>query len=171
MINQKHLTSLICTTADFGSLGAGLLHAGSQVRFRAQGSSMHPLVRDGDTLLISPLLPGGVRLGDIVLCTTDSGQALVHRVIGRRRGDTVTNYLVQGDQGPRPDAWITQQQIHGCLVEIERDGHRLQMTRPAIRFLGQLMVLAQRLGLRRSFLAVVASNLLKRSPGFSGYLK
>jgi signal peptidase len=169
-IDETHLTSLTCTTAEFGEVGAELLARGNLVRFTARGSSMHPLVRDGDILLVSPLPPGGVKIGDIVLCTTGNGQVLVHRVLRKQRAAGSLAFLMQGDQAMVPDGLIPAEQVHGKLTEIERSGRVLQMTSPAVRFLGLIMVCSQRVGLRQSFVAKVASGLIKRLPGFSSYL-
>lgn len=166
-----HLTKLTCTAADFSLLGAELLSKGNSVRFCARGSSMHPMVRDGDALLINPLGDAGARIGEIVLCTAGNGIVLVHRVLRRRRGEDGSAYLVQGDQSPMPDGWIPEAQVHGRLVEIEREGRRLAMTGSAARFLGRLIVLALRMGARQSMFAGLASGLLKRLPVFTGYLK
>lgn len=169
--DDKHFTKLTCTASEFGELGAELLVRGNLVWFTARGTSMHPLVRDGDTLLIAPYRPGGVKVGDIVLCTTETGQVLVHRVLRNRADENGKRHLVQGDHAPKPDGWIPQQKIHGRLVEIDRCDRRLAMTGPKARLLGLLMVLAHRLGLRQSLLASVVFNLLKRSMGFADYLK
>lgn len=170
LTDPKHLTSLTCTAADFGVLSVELLHMGRQVRFQARGSSMHPLVRDGDILLISPRAQGVARVGEIVLCTTGSGQVLVHRVIARRRSNGGMAVLVQGDRAVRPDGWIPWNQVHGRLVEITRGDQVFSMTASAVVNLGVLMALAQRIGVRQLHLAGFASRLLKRMPGVAGLL-
>ena len=169
MTQESHLTILPCTAAEFGDLSADLLKMGKQVRFRATGTSMHPLVRNGDTLLISPCPPSGIRLGDIVLCTGAFQHVVVHRVIRRRFGRQGARFLIQGDQAPRPDGWLEQTDIYGRLEEITRDGNRIT-TSGRFRFLGLLIVLAYRLGLRYTTPATWFSGLLKHLPAFSGYL-
>lgn len=132
---------------------------------------MHPLVRNGDILLIEPYNHGGVRVGDIVLCTTETGQVLVHRVLRNRADGNGKRFLIQGDQSPKPDGWIPQKQIHGRLVEIERDGRLMKVIRCRVRFLGLLIVLVQTLGMRQSLTTRIVSILLKRSTGFAEYIK
>ena len=169
--DQKHLSKLTCTATEFGALSAELLSKGNTVRFQAKGASMRPMVRDGDTLLIAPCPADDVQVGEIVLCSKEHDQVLVHRVLRKRLWQAGMQYLVQGDQVARPDGWIPRERIYGSLVEIERDGRRLTMAGGKSRFLGLLMVLAHRWGLRQSLLAGAISGLLRWSPGLVGYLK
>lgn len=169
MTQESNFTNLPCTAAEFGDLSADLLKMGKQVRFRATGSSMHPLVRDGDTLLISPCQPSGIRPGDILLCVGAHQRVVVHRVIRRRCSRRGAQFLLQGDQAAQPDGWIDQAGIYGRLEEIERAGRRFSTT-GSFRCLGLLVVLARRLGLRDSKVAGLLSSSLKKLPAFSGYL-
>lgn len=170
MNDQPDLSKLTCTASEFGVLGAELLRKGTSVRFQAGGSSMHPLVRDGDTLLITPCQADRVRLGEIVLCSAEPDRVLVHRVIRRRAGVASALYFIQGDQSPTPDGWIDQERIHGCLEAVEREGRRISMNGAAARVMGLLLVMVHRLGLRQSKLAGLVSRLLKLTPFFAGYL-
>ena len=169
MTQELNITNLPCTAAEFGDLAADLLKMGKQVRFRAMGSSMHPLVRDGDTLLIAPCQSFSIRPGDILLCTGGNHCLVVHRVIRRKDSRNNRQFLTQGDQAPWPDGWIDASRIYGRLEEIERDGKRFNTTGP-FRLLGLLIVMARRLGLRHSKAAALLSAWLKKLPAFSGYL-
>jgi len=171
MTLEPDLTKLAVSTDDFADIGVELLSGGKSVRFTARGSSMHPLVRDSDTLLITPRQPEKIKTGDVVLCETDAGQLLVHRVIrSRAEGDEI-RFFVQGDQAAGPDGWIPAARVHGRLEVIERDDRRLDVTATAPRLLGLLLALAQRMDLRRSKLACVASGLISRLPVFRNYLR
>lgn len=171
MMSEPDLTKLAVSSDDFAAIGAELLGGGSALRFTARGSSMHPLVRDGDTLLIRPRQPESIGTGDVVLCETDAGQLLVHRVIRRRAEGDGVRFLVQGDQVAGPDGWIPAVRVHGRLDEIERDGRRLDLTATAPRMLGLLLALSQRMDLRRSKLAFVVSGMIRRLPVFRNYLR
>lgn len=170
-MSEPDLTKLAVSTDDFADIGAELLGGGSALRFTARGSSMHPIVRDGDTLLIRPRQPESIGTGDVVLCETDAGQLLVHRVIRRRAEGDGIRFLVQGDQAARPDGWIPAVRVHGRLEEIERDGRRLDLTATTSRLLGLLLVLVHRMDLRRSKLASMVSGLIRRLPVFRNYLR
>lgn len=169
MKQELNITNLPCTAAEFGDLSADLLKMGKQVRFRAAGSSMHPLVRDGDTLLVAPCQPSSIRLGDILLCVGAHQCVVVHRVIRRKGSRSGVQFLLQGDQAPHSDGWIEQANVYGRLEEIDRGGKRIAATGP-FRFLGLLIVLAHCLGLRHSKAAALLSGWLKKLPAFSDYL-
>lgn len=171
MILKPDLTKLAVSSDDFAAIGAELLGGGSALRFTARGSSMHPLVRDGDTLLIRPRQPESIGAGDVVLCETDAGQLLVHRVIRRRAEGDGIRFLVQGDQVADPDGWIPAVRVHGRLEEIERQGRHLDVTATAPRLLGLLLALAQRMDQRRSKLAFVVSGMIRRLPVCRKYLR
>lgn len=170
MSENQDLTKLTCTASEFGTLGAGMLSEGHSVRFLAKGTSMHPLVRNGDILLITPIQADFVKVGEIVLCTAGTDWVLVHRVLRRRSGADGTNFFLQGDQAAAPDGWFNREQIHGYLQAIERKGRRISMTGGVARLIGILLVLSHRMGLRRTKLAGIVSDLLKRTPFFAGYL-
>lgn len=169
MTQELNITNIPCTAVEFGDLAADLLKMGKQVRFRATGSSMHPLVRNGDTLLITPCQPFSIRPGEILLCAGAQQCVVVHRVIRRKGSRNNRQFLIQGDQVPWPDGWIDASRIYGRLEEIERDGKRFNTTGP-FRLLGLLIVMARRLGLRHSKAAALLSAWLKKLPAFSGYL-
>lgn len=170
MNDEPNFTKLTCTVSEFGVIGIELLRKGTSLRFQGRGSSMRPMVRDGDTLLVTPCPPAHVHLGEIVMCTTHNDQLLVHRVIRSRKGTVGKCYLIQGDQAANPDGWITQENIHGCLSAIERSGRRVVMTETGARFLGLMVVLGQRLGLRNSVFAGAVSRFLRSLRVFADYL-
>ncbi len=169
MTQELNITNIPCTAVEFGDLAADLLKMGKQVRFRATGSSMHPLVRDGDTLLIAPCQPFSIRPGEILLCAGAQQCVVVHRVIRCKGSRNNRQFLIQGDQVLWPDGWIDASRIYGRLEEIERDGKRFNTTGP-FRLLSLLIVMARRLGLRHSKAAALLSAWLKKLPAFSGYL-
>ncbi|MDQ3280990.1 MAG: S24/S26 family peptidase, partial [Acidobacteriota bacterium] len=55
-----------------------LLRRGHAVKFRVRGDSMHPTIRDNESLHVEPVTD--VRIGDVVLVLADRGLT-AHRVI------------------------------------------------------------------------------------------
>jgi signal peptidase I len=163
------LTSLSCTTADFGKLSAEILQAGKSVRFRAHGSSMRPLLRDGDILFIQPVHPKAVHLGDIVLCSKQSGQTVAHRVIRKMENPDGLHFVVQGDQKLKPDGLIHQAQVYGRVAAVERDGIIFDMHRVQMKILGSILVFHSRWGFNRQRFSKTY-HLIKRLPIFYRYL-
>ena len=64
----------------FFKLIAELLQDGYKVNFCAPGHSMYPTILANETIVVEPIDPGSVRLGDIILYRTNS-RLTAHRVI------------------------------------------------------------------------------------------
>lgn len=163
-----------CTVAAFVALSAEILRAGAAVRFQAHGASMSPLVRDGDVLLIRPVSPDALRVGDVVLCGREPDRAVVHRVIRVTTHPDGPRFTVQGDALPKPDGTFPAAQIYGRVAVIERGGKQIVLDGPAMRLLGWAAVLRSRRrlgrgdGRRRPYR--LASQAVKRLPGLRRYL-
>jgi signal peptidase I len=162
-------TMISCTSAAFTELSAEVLRSGWSIRFRAHGNSMTPLLRDGDILLVQPAERGPLRPGEIVLCSLNPNHVVVHRIIRYARHNNSDRFLVQGDQASTPDGWFSSDQIFGRLVEIEREGHCIQMDMLPIRFLNQIAVWRLRLGFNRFWITRTAGVALKRLPCFGRF--
>lgn len=164
-------TSVIaCSSPDFSGLSAEVLRLGKSLRFQARGHSMQPLVRDGDILLVKPLGERLPRVGDVVLCVTESSTVLVHRVIRRQLHSEGYRYLVQGDKVSQPDGWIPRTQIYGRVAAIEREGSEINIKNPVMRFISAMAVLRSRWHFGASAFSHQLIRLLKRVPIFSIFL-
>jgi len=142
-------TSIPCTSAAFAELSAAILGAGASLRFRAHGSSMVPQLRDGDMLLVDPVDPGSVCVGDVILCCGEAGRILVHRVVRRMTGPDGYQFEIQGDQAARPDGVIPEERVYGRVVAIERGGGRIRLDRWGQRRLGWALAQCSRRSLGR----------------------
>lgn len=131
---------------------------------------MQPLVRDGDILLVKPLGEGLPGLGDVVLCVTESGVVLVHRVISKQLRTDDYYFLVQGDQVAQPDGWIPRDQIYGKVETIERNGSQINTNSLAMRFLSAMAVLHSRWHFGTSVFSHKLIRLIKKAPLFSIFL-
>jgi hypothetical protein len=110
------------STAHFSAVVDGLLAEGVSVRFRARGRSMLPAVRDQECVTVAPIQAASVALGDVVLCSTRRGP-LAHRVTEIGRGaDGARRFALRGDASLENDAPVTESQVRGRVVSVERDG-------------------------------------------------
>ena len=95
-----------------GEKGAGL-------RFQARGSSMHPFVRDGDVVTVSPLFGRRPFPGDIVAFVSPATRKLaVHRIVGR----SAERYLIRGDNSLESDGLVGMAELLGLVKRVERSG-------------------------------------------------
>lgn len=99
------------------------LAAGKQVRLRAKGHSMRPLIGgDSDTLVLVPVK--GLREGDVVLARVSDGSYVVHRIVGMR-GDRIT---LMGDANLYRTEECRRKDICGKAVGVIRDGKQRSLT-------------------------------------------
>ena len=124
------------------SCALALLGEGRVVRFRAEGLSMEPSIREDDVLTVAPL-SGEVRRGDVLLYR--AGRRLTaHRVVGRVRGaDAILR--VRGDAPGWEEEHVSLDDVLGRVVEVERHGRRVAARGPLVR---RVDGLARRVGRR-----------------------
>jgi signal peptidase I len=113
---------------------------------------MNPFLRDGDLVTIRPCAVVRPRQGDIVAFVhPDSGQLLLHRVIGK----TKCAYLTQGDNALQNDGLIAERHVLGAVTEVVRARRRVRRSlgpeRLLIVFLIRLRLLSRLLSLLRRF--------------------
>jgi signal peptidase I len=105
------------------ALGREVLGRGLDFRFRANGWSMSPFIREGDVISLEPMRERLPRLGDVVaFVPRDVDNLVVHRVV------SVKNIacLVKGDNIPgSPDGWIAPEQVLGRVSCVERNHRRM----------------------------------------------
>jgi signal peptidase I len=162
--------TISCTSDAFLGLSQEIMHKGKSLRFLAQGTSMHPLVRNGDILMVDPVKSGKIRVGDVVLCTPAVGSVVVHRVIRTKKTRKATRYLVQGDQASQPDGWISQEQVTARLSAIERDGRQIDMYCFRMRILSWFAVLRSKWQVGHKGFSVHLVHMAKKLPIFTDLL-
>jgi signal peptidase I len=162
--------ALPCTSAAFAELSEEMLRAGTSLRFQARGYSMHPLVRDGDVLLVQPVKARELAIGDVVLASSGPARIVVHRVVRRQTGPAGSEFVLQGDQLARPDGLIPEAQVYGRLVAIERGGVQIALDRLPMKMLNVVAALCSRWNLSRRRWFRLAGRLARRLPVLSRYL-
>ena len=96
------------------------------MRFTAQGTSMSPLIREGDVVLIEPICSKLPKPSEIVLFTNQQGSLVLHRVLKRWKKDDKVLYLLKGDQVATPMAFMKAENF--CrLKAVERAGSILSL--------------------------------------------
>lgn len=93
-----------------------------QIQLRMSGSSMRPLIDDGDIVTIAPIEPTAVKSQDIVLISTLSGTALIHRVISLETREGGLYALTRADHSQVQDTPVPLTRIMGRVVALQRKG-------------------------------------------------
>jgi signal peptidase I len=111
----------------FLDISSELLSLGYKVRFRPAGQSMHPTIRDGETVTVEPLAACAVRRGDIILYVTQ-GRLIAHRVV-RLESVEEARFILRGDAVHCFDAPVGAEQILGRVIAVERAGRSVNLAR------------------------------------------
>jgi signal peptidase I len=100
------------------------------------GFSMHPFIKDGDTIVIEPKKATELRIGDIVLYMDQSGHHIIHRLI---RKDISSGLITQGDNLTYSDKPVQAEHALGRVIEIERNGRLVSLDSPVNKSIGFLL--------------------------------
>ncbi len=96
------------------------LAKGVPFRLRARGSSMHPFVKGGDLIVVSPLKTRSPVLGDVV-AFVQAERLVVHRVIAV----SGNGYFMKGDATEGRDGPVPVASVLGLVTRVEREGERV----------------------------------------------
>lgn len=122
----------------FLELCEALLRRGHPVQFTVHGQSMQPNLLDGDTVLVEPVAPGQLRLGDVALMQTSQG-ICVHRV----NHVSDSKFTTRGDAGLENDAHAFR--VFGRIVSRSRDSRTQSFSPWSTRVVHPLHSLSRRL--------------------------
>ena len=116
----------------FVDISTELLRHGYSVRFRAPGRSMHPTIKEGETITVVPVVPFDVKRGGILLYLV--GRIVIaHRIVSieRKKSGVTTQssklsphhlFLLRGDASGTCDKPVEAHQLLGKVVSVERGG-------------------------------------------------
>lgn len=107
-------------------LASETLRSSGTLRLGVSGWSMLPTLWPGDTLVVQRAGSDEIAEGDIVLFARDR-RFFVHRVIRKDRSALMVQ--TRGDALPRPDPPVSNRELLGRVVSVERNGEFLQPNR------------------------------------------
>ena len=106
---------------DFLALLQAVLKTGASLRFRAKGTSMSPLIKDGDIVTVAALREEQLSLGQVVAALHPETSVLIlHRIVRRKRNA----YLLKGDNVSQADGQVSRSGILGRVTAVERTKKR-----------------------------------------------
>lgn len=94
---------------------AGRVAAGATVEFRPSGASMVPLIRSRDSVVVAPVDPSKLEVGDIVLARV-AGTVYLHLVSSL---DSSRNRVQISNNRGRVNGWTSCNRVFGICVEVE----------------------------------------------------
>ena len=115
------LAVLILLASGFALMGSSprfTLHNLGMTVGHIEGTSMEPVLRHADTVVIESKARGAVKAGDVVLYRRD-GKLILHRIVAEHVDENGSLWFVtRGDNVSSSDALISESQIEGRLVAI-----------------------------------------------------
>lgn len=123
-------------SSTFTSLLKGVLDMGASFRFRANGVSMTPFIKQGDLVTLSPYTGSRPRLGDVAAFFFPGTEKLtIHRVVGKKEN----GYLLKGDNATAIDGVIPPENILARVKKVEREGREIRLGLRQDRYLIALL--------------------------------
>jgi len=129
-------SAIRCAQPLFIDVSTELLRRRQCVRFRAPGLSMHPTIKEGQTITVAPISPLDIKRGDILLYILGR-KIIAHRVVSieKKKSDSSNQpskfcsrlFLLRGDASTICDEPVEAQQILGKVVFVERDGRSINL--------------------------------------------
>jgi signal peptidase I len=105
---------------------------GTMVRFRAEGDSMYPTIRDGETITVAPVSPEAIVRGDVLLCRHGT-RVLAHRVVGTTSCGTDHFFVLRGDAKASCDAPVDASAVVGKVINVVRGARLIPLCGRAAR--------------------------------------
>lgn len=87
---------------------------GESAEFRPRGSSMHPRVKDGQLVRVSPRPHEGIKAGDVVLCRVN-GRDYLHLVKATREDAGGVRVFQIGNMRGHINGWTSR--VYGVMEE------------------------------------------------------
>lgn len=100
-----------------------LLDKGTSIRITAAGYSMYPAIKPGNTIIIKPVSPDGLKCGMIIAWKREKDM-VVHRLVLVYESNGRKYYITRGDSCRSSDKPVTLDMIAGRVEAIYK-GQRL----------------------------------------------
>jgi len=111
----------------FSSVIEHALASGTAVQFRAEGESMYPTIRDGETVTVAPASPDAIVRGDIVLFRLRR-RVLAHRVVSVTVSGNDRFFELRGDAKAAGDGPAGANEILGKVINVRRNGRVIPLS-------------------------------------------
>jgi signal peptidase I len=111
---------------------------GKKITLRVSGDSMHPLIRQGDSIRIERCAPEVLGIGDIITFKRD-GAYYTHRLLRIVTRGSVTRLMTKGDNEVNLDPPVSPDQILGKVAVIWKKNRTLYLKTPFWSFMNRLL--------------------------------
>lgn len=108
------------TGSESAELLAEILQSGAAVRIQVTGSSMRPIIRSGDLVLIRKVSAPNLHRGDIVWFINTDGKYMAHRILHKQVRAGKVYFHTKGDAQVEYDPWTPADKIVGKIYAVEK---------------------------------------------------
>jgi signal peptidase len=115
--------------SDVAGLAREVLSKGGTLGFKARGTSMFPLIKDGDTLVVRSVPMDRLTRGAVAFYQLDNGRLLAHRIVETCCEAAHSTLMVRAETARGPADKIDAAQVLGQVVAVIRKGRRLNLER------------------------------------------
>jgi len=115
---------------DFLEQARQLLSKNVPIEIKMSGSTMSPVIEDGDLITVEPIQETALRPGDIILYNSLRDTAVIHRVVRVEKGESADRSIItRGDAANQNDLAVPVHRVLGRVKLIERAGEQISVTR------------------------------------------
>jgi len=115
---------------DFLEQARQLLSKSVPIEIKMSGSTMSPVIEDGDVITIEPIQENSLRPGDIILYNSLRDTAVIHRVVRVEKGESADRSIVtRGDAASQNDLAVAFHRVLGRVKRIERAGEQISVAK------------------------------------------
>lgn len=114
---------------------AALLRQRTPISFKAFGPSMHPTIRDGESVVVQPLRSVTIRHGNVILYQMH-GRLTLHRYIFNEK--RTNRVFTVGDAAVQGGDWVSVADILGVANSMRRNGRVRRLDTRWARWAGLL---------------------------------
>ena len=125
------MKAVLLDSEELVALGSEALQRGGRFCFVAQGNSMRPFIRHGDTLEIEPVAADQLRVGDIVLYATQNGKVACHRLVAASKTGEGSRLAFRGDASRQREEGIDGECVLGRVAEVRRGSKKCANSIPS----------------------------------------
>ena len=111
---------------------------GKEVGLRVSGRSMHPLIRQGDSIRLEKCTAGALAIGDIITFKKD-GNYFTHRLVWTTKRSNGIRLITKGDNEINTDPPVSPVSVLGKVASIQRGDRTLRLNTPFWRFMNRLL--------------------------------
>ena len=109
-----------------------------EIILKVLGDSMHPLMKEGESIRVESFDPNTVSVGDIITFEKEDTY-ITHRLLWTKTRDNGIELITRGDNEINIDPPVSPDHVLGKVAALQRGSQTLQLKTPFWRFMNRLL--------------------------------